>query len=414
MSHTPPPSDSNHAAADQAVGPSDVGAHADGAPTTDGAAVERKPPTTSRAPERFPCHGCAAELQYEPGASQLKCPYCGYVQELAAAEGTVEENDVEEYLARAAAGRLGAGVGDLRNEVTCQSCAAVVLLDAKTVADACPYCTSRITNQPREAGEMIQPSAVLPFVLDRREALDAFRLWLNALWFAPSDLKKLATTGEVHGLYVPHWTFDSMTYSSYTGQRGDDYWVSESYTERDAQGNTVTKTRQVRHTAWTSVSGRVDHWFDDVLVPASRTLPIDTMRNLQPWDLPKLEPFQTAFLAGFRTERYQIGLDAGLVDAKEIMAAKIDALCRSDIGGDHQRVSSIDTRHVGVTFKHLLLPVWHSAYRYREKLWHIIINARTGEVQGERPISWWKVAGAVLLAAGAVAAVVALANGFGG
>jgi hypothetical protein len=35
--------------------------------------------------------------------------------------------------------------------------------------------------------------------------------------------------------------------------------------------------------------------------------------------------------------------------------------------------------------------VWISAYRYQNKAYQFIINARTGEVQGERPYSILKI-----------------------
>ena len=47
--------------------------------------------------------------------------------------------------------------------------------------------------------------------------------------------------------------------------------------------------------------------------------------------------------------------------------------------------------HLGVTFKHLLLPIWLATYRYRDQLYQILVNARTGEVQGRRPYSVWKI-----------------------
>ena len=65
----------------------------------------------------------------------------------------------------------------------------------------------------------------------------------------------MADLGQLNGVYVPFWTFDSMTYTHYTGERGDDYWETETYTETNAQGQTETKTRQVRKTRWTPVAG---------------------------------------------------------------------------------------------------------------------------------------------------------------
>ena len=96
---------------------------------------------------------------------------------------------------------------------------------------------------------------------------------------------------------MPFWTYDSMTYTNYSGQRGDDYQATETYTETDAQGNTSTKTRTVTRTNWTWVSGEVQHFFDDVLVCGSRSVPTDLVTTLEPWDLERLDAFKPEFLS---------------------------------------------------------------------------------------------------------------------
>jgi hypothetical protein len=65
---------------------------------------------------------------------------------------------------------------------------------------------------------------------------------------------------------------------------------------------------------------------------------------------------------------------------------------RQDIGGDEQRIERLSTRYTAVTFKHLLLPVYVGAYHFNGKLYQVVVNGRTGEVQGERPYSFWKIA----------------------
>lgn len=129
------------------------------------------------------------------------------------------------------------------------------------------------------------------------------------------------------------------------------------------------------------------------------------MRKLEPWDLDKLLPYQDEYLSGFRCESYQVGLEEGFNRAKELMDDEIRDGVRSDIGGDEQRISSVSTQHNDVTFKHILLPVWLSAYKYRNKVYRFMVNARTGEVQGERPWSWLKISMTVIavLALAAVA-----------
>lgn len=298
-------------------------------------------------------------------------------------------------------------------EVRCDVCGVTILVPAKTVTKSCPYCASTIVNEPQAAEKMYPPESLLPFKLERREAAAAFRRWLTGLWFAPRDLTQLATAGQIHGLYVPHWTFDSSTESDYHGMRGDHYWVTVVENVRDANGRMVQQTRQVMKTRWTPAAGTVAHDFDDVLVVASHSLPGDSMMALAPWNLEDLVVFDPGYLSGFQTERYQVDLRAGFTLAQGIMDQEIRGLCMRDIGGDVQQLSSVRTRHRDVTFKHLLLPVWHSVYRYRDKPFHFLVNARTGEVVGARPISWWKVTGAILGVAGIVGIIILLVQLFG-
>src|SRR5205085_9176283 len=108
---------------------------------------------------------------------------------------------------------------------------------------------------------------------DLRAARDAYGRWIAGLWFAPTELKTIVNLGQLTGVYMPYWTYDSMTYTRYTGDRGDNYTTYETVTVRDGDGNTRTETRPVTRIAWTSVSGEVQHFFDDVLVCASQSVP---------------------------------------------------------------------------------------------------------------------------------------------
>ncbi len=364
----------------------------------------------SPAGRKFPCPKCGAKLDFDPSAHALACPYCGHQEKIERGSNELQEHDLEAYL-RDHDGRKTPLEGHA-NEVKCPACAAVVLLEDKVVTDQCPYCGTHLENEPRVAEAMIQPEGVLPFKVDLRAAGEAFARWIAGLWFAPGALRQMANLGQLTGIYVPFWTFDSMTYTHYTGERGDDYWETETYTETNAQGQTETKTRQVLKTRWTAVSGQVRHFFDDVLVCASKGLPEGYRKMVTPKELKGLEEFRAEFLSGFKTERYQIGPRDGFAQARVIMDEHIRVLCCRDIGGDHQRLHSVQTRHADVTFKHILLPVWLANYRYQEKVYRVIVNGRTGEVMGDRPYSWVKIVLlvlavllAVLLAAVVFAAV---------
>jgi DNA-directed RNA polymerase subunit RPC12/RpoP len=355
--------------------------------------------------KKFPCEKCGAKIEFDPASRSLKCPYCGHATVIAEpadeAAAEVVERDFDEYLTRLESGG-GSTVAGHSSQVRCSGCGATVLLEDKVVTEKCPFCGTHLENQPESAAGMIAPESLVPFLHDFRAARESFTQWISGLWFAPSELHRAANLGQLNGIYVPYWTYDSITHTRYRGERGDDYQDTEYYTERDAQGNEVTRTRTVTRTRWTPVSGHVQHFFDDVLVCGTKSVPEHLVRSLEPWDLEKLEPFNADFLSGFKTERYGVGLRDGFGEAKQIMEPVIVRLIHRDIGGDHQRISSKQTQYQAITFKHLLLPVWVTHYRYQEKLYQILVNGRTGKVSGERPWSAWKIIRLILLILAAI------------
>jgi hypothetical protein len=123
-----------------------------------------------------------------------------------------------------------------------------------------------------------------------------------------------------------------------------------------------------------------------------------------------MEPYQPEYLAGFRAEGYAVELEDAFVEARAIMDQTIHRDVKFDIGGDAQRVSAVDTKIGTLTFKHVLLPVWLAAYKYRGKTYRFVVNGQTGRVQGERPYSAFKITIAVivgLILAGIVGFVIA-------
>ncbi|HEX8341438.1 MAG TPA: hypothetical protein VF624_11065 [Tepidisphaeraceae bacterium] len=342
------------------------------------------------APAQFPCKNCGATLTFAPGTRGLKCQYCGVLNEIAVSAAAVEERDYAQQLLQ-----LQQTQPTAESVVThCDGCGAETTLPPEQSAGKCPFCGRAIvaTQQTRQ---LIKPGSVLPFAIDRPVAQQRFGAWLGSLWLAPGGLRRHADAAGLNGVYLPAWTYDCHAITDYTGQRGEHYYESQSYTAM-VNGRSVRQTRQVRRTRWYGAAGRVENRFDDVLVLADRSLPDDLRAELSGWDLPALVPYDDAFLSGFSAETYQLDLPGGFEAAKGIMQNVIATTVRQDIGGDEQRIDSMHTQHHDVTFKHVLLPVWISAYRYRDRTFRFVINARTGRVFGQRPYSAWKVAFLVL------------------
>lgn len=358
--------------------------------------------------KRFPCSGCGADMEWDPKSGAMRCPYCGQVTQIAAPVAAgIAEHPIEAYLdaGSAALARMSAAA----LQATCSGCGSTVAFEPPEVAGSCPFCGARIVAQPVAADPLIAPDGVLPFAVARKDALARIQQWLSSRWFAPDALKKMARQDGIGGVYLPFWTYDADTRTRYTGQRGEHYWETEHYTENDAEGRPVHKTRQVQKTRWYPASGTVTRFFDDVLVPGTHAVDNARLNALEPWDLEDAVPYRPEFLSGFKAQRYQVELGEGLETAKQVMESVIVGDIRQDIGGDEQRIHGFDTDYRAVAFKHLLLPVWIAAYRFEGKVYQVAVNARTGEVSGERPYSVWKIA-FLVLAILAVAAAIFLFN----
>ncbi len=345
---------------------------------------------------RYPCDRCGAVLRFDPGQTRLTCAHCGHEQAIPAADLPARALALGELDLRAAlANHLPASAMEETRVLACTACGAQVEFDPATHASACPFCGTPVVADTG-THRHIKPQAVVPFQLTEAQAKKAMTRWLGSLWFAPNGLVAYARKGRrLDGLYVPYWTFDADTRSSYSGQRGDAYYVTQRVRGPDGK----TQTRQVRHVRWTPVRGRVARVFDDLPVMASTSLPRAFADGLRPWDMAALAPYRPDFLAGFRAEGYTVDLPEGWALARAEMDQVIAGDVRRAIGGDEQRIGAIDTTTSAETFKHVLLPIWMAAYRYRDRSYRFIVNAQTGRVQGERPWSVWKIAAAVLLAA---------------
>jgi len=354
------------------------------------------PAATSPEMLTYRCTACGSTTQFAPGTQQLKCPSCGSTRAVTGGDGSVDEHSYDAWTGAAARGLAGAPVQE--HTYTCKSCGATTT--TTDLAQRCPFCGGAVASSDTPQGR-IEPEAVVPFALTQAQAADRFRGWVTSRWFAPNALKKVAgLAGGVQGVYVPHWTFDADTTTHYTGQRGEHRTRHVS----DGKGGTRTET----YTDWHHASGVVARTFDDVCVPASSAVVPDKLTEAGPWDLAQAAPFTPDYLAGYSAAGYDVEPSAGLEEAKQVMASVINDDCERDIGGDEQRVHSMNTAYAEVMFKLLLLPLWIAAYTYRGRTFQVVVNASTGEVTGERPYSPIKITLAVLAALIAVAVVVLL------
>lgn len=347
---------------------------------------------------QFECKQCGFELDHEIGQNSLVCQSCGAVEPIDSQSFNVfQANPYESTVLNLVQDEPN----EVRHHVRCETCGAGFDFPKDTHADECPYCGTNII-VPVNLQRQLLPDAVIPFDIAEEQANKSFRKWIKSLWFAPNSLKRLAIRKHpIQGTYIPYWGFDANTYSQYTGQRGTNY-TTTIRVATVVNGKMVMKNQTVVKIRWRYVSGNVAHEFDNVLVPASELISNKLTASMKIWNLEKSQEYSPKFLSGYRSELYQVGLPRGFGYSKNIMKKFITRLVRRDIGGDHQRISSLDTRYERVGFKLLLMPLWVSAFLYNKKTFRFIINGQTGAVKGERPYSWIKIVSLILFIASIV------------
>ena len=348
------------------------------------------------------CINCGAELLYAPGTTELQCEYCGHEEQIPEDQDEFKELELRPYLEE-----LGSlSHSEMITMLQCKNCGANQHIEENYKSLHCVYCSMPLIIEDLQKEAWILPGAIVPFQIDKERSHQIFKKWVNKLWFAPNKLKKAALDPKnTKGLYVPYWTFDAQLFARYSGQRGDYYYVSVPYTTT-VNGKPVTRMRQERRTRWTPASGNINGFVDDTLVTASKQRSGVIPRSVAKWNLQELTPFDSGYLAGFVTEKYTIPLEDGHLASKE-EAQKIAHrwACR-DIGGDTQRVSSLDVSLSEETFKHILLPVYISAYQFKGKRYNFFVNGQSGALAGQRPYSFWKIFFLVFFIIAAIVAIV--------
>ncbi len=346
------------------------------------------------AADSFSCPGCGGKLIFDPEAEKLKCPYCGSLVDVKRELVTPMEYDINKALTD-----KQTNWGGHVRVFSCQGCGAQTVLDQNTTSEVCAFCGSaNVLKDQGEAG--IAPESVIPFSIPKETAASSFSGWLKGKLFTPRKAKKSCQLDHIQGVYLPHWTYDAKTQSDYTGKEGHAYYVTvDVQVQRD--GKTVTEQQQERRIDWRPVKGHLTRDFDDVIVPGSQRLPDELLNRVQPYDLKRLCKYQSAYLAGFMSEKPVRDVKAGFEVAKTIIDKAMRDMAYNDIlrHADEAQVDSITSTHSDVKYKLVLLPMWLSSFTYKAKSYHVLVNGANGKVGGQAPISALRVALAIALAA---------------
>lgn len=341
--------------------------------------------------ERYTCKNCGGNMTFDAAAQALKCSNCGTVIQIE----NKEEMIIEHPLTLDAKETIRASV-KASHTMVCEGCGARIEVDAHSTATQCPYCGSRYVLAEKQE-DVIVPDGVIPFQIDAHRVQEIFRQWIKSRWLAPGVLKNLYQADKVQGIYLPFWTFDAEADASYTGQGGK----HRVRTVTNSDGKRVTQ----HYTEWYHVSGHIRHFFDDLLIPATRNLSLPDLSKIASFHTADVVSYAPEYLSGYNSECFSVDLADAHASACREMFTQLEDLARQDILRRYDEAAGIciQARFHEEHFKHILVPVYSTAYMFHEKVYQVLINGQTGEITGKYPFSPAKIA---LICAGIAAVVI--------
>jgi hypothetical protein len=292
---------------------------------------------------------------------------------------------------------------------TCGQCGASLSFDGVRT-QICPYCASpNVVERPASAGQL-DPSFVVAFTGDAAVARRALDRWIGSrTMFADAALSR-AKVEDLRGVYVPAYLYSAVAHTDYTAQIGEDYTETETYTTTGADGKTRTETRTVTRTEYRPLAGRHVGYVNDVVVSASTGLSNSELELVEPFDFRRMRRFETAVISGWIAEEFSRPVDDCQRTSRSEAVDQIGVRLKRFMPGDSYSDLAWKTSVSWESLDPILVPVWVFAVRYRDDQppLRVVINGQTGKIAGKVPLSWWKIAIAVTLGLGVIAAIILL------
>ena len=353
------------------------------APTAEGDDGAAAGPTTVRCPQ------CGASARFDVGKGAVACGFCGWADE--AAPEVVGRDAADGEFTREALAQGAEGFGVDRRELACQGCGALIALEEGAMAASCPFCASpQVAIRDHATVSGLRPTAILPFAVKTEAARKTAGAWLGKGWFHPADLGQLARVDAFVGLAVPYWTFSAALDSAWEAEVGTERTITTINDEGETETETVID--------WSWRQGSVHIEISDLLVPGTTKISARLLGRIEPrFELDRLVAYEPKLLAGFGAQTYDVSLPDAWEAGRGRMRERARSACMSDTGSSHVRNFSMSADLDDEAWRHVLLPVWISAYRYGDRTYVVLIDGSSGEVAGQKPIAWWKVWTAVAL-----------------
>ena len=311
------------------------------------------------------CHACGANLTFNPQKQKWICDYCGKSYNLI---------DLEKYKKNESS---SISANQLKyNAYNCKNCGAQIVMDENTSVTECVYCGSSAIITDRLEGAFA-PKQIIPFKKTKNDALKAFSDYKKGKWFMPKEFLQQKNIQKISGIYIPFYLYDiDVSARIHVDATKVTSWSDRNYSYTQTDYFDVVR------------EGRMS--FNQIPTDASTKFPDDIMDSIEPYDYTELTDFNSSYMAGFLSEKYNLSLEE-LSERAEKRAKKtaIDTLFNDVTGYSSKAITdSIEKSHIKNPSEYVLLPVWMLNINFNNKIYTLAMNGQTGKFIGNVPISW--------------------------
>ena len=333
----------------------------------------------------YKCPSCGGAIAFDSKIQKMKCPYCDLEMEMDSFQSmdehleelhptnssTSTENSAEEWQED----------DDQMNVFVCKSCGGELIADENTAATACPYCDNPVVLKERLMGDL-KPELVIPFKLDKKAAKEALNRHIQGKRLLPKVFKDQNHIDEIKGIYVPFWLFDitadaNLKYNAESIR----VWSDSQYNYREISYYSVVREGQLN--------------FTHLPVDGSKKISNTLMESIEPFDFSEAVDFQTAYLAGYLADRYDVSAEESIDSVEDRAKTSTARVFENTVKGyDTLRIedSSIQLYRNSEAM-YVLYPVWFLNTTWNKKRYTFAMNGQTGKFVGDLPLdkgAYWK------------------------
>ena len=326
----------------------------------------------------YRCPACGASLRFDSASQQVVCPYCDSSfdpQTLIDYDNFLKQdakNETSDDWSKNPEQWTKDEVSGL-NVYVCAACGGEVLGDDTLASARCPFCDNTVIMKRQFTGDW-KPDLVLPFKLDKKAAQDAFRKHLHGKKLLPKAFHEESCIEEIKGMYVPFWLFttDLSVSSRYKGTKSR-AWTDGSYDYLETSNYALLRTADAR--------------FSRIPVDGSEKMDDALMDSLEPFDFSEAVDFQTAYLSGYFSDRYDVDADISVARAQTRFRSTLNRLISSTTSGfSSVALESSNISERNNVREYALLPVWLLHVKWKDQLFTFAMNGQTGKLVGNLPL----------------------------